>query len=75
MHHILVAIAEDDVPNGRRRLFIQTDTLLVVKADVEQGGAAPAHTDIDMPLATVVLADVDVGDRAAWGPHRRQFTF
>ncbi|RSV14842.1 hypothetical protein CA236_15725 [Sphingomonas sp. ABOLG] len=63
------------MPDSRRCLFIQADTLLVVESDVVQGGATPAHTDIDMPLAAVMLADVDVSERAPWGSHRCQFPF
>ncbi|RST26473.1 hypothetical protein HMF7854_15565 [Sphingomonas ginkgonis] len=60
---------------GRRRLFIQADTLFVVKADMEQSGATPAHADIDVPSSAVALADMDVRYRATRRPQRRQLTF
>ena len=70
--HVIVAIAEDDVPDGRSSLFIQADTLLVVKADMEQRGAAPAHPDVDMPFAGVMLTDMNVRYRPPWRSQRGQ---
>src|SRR3546814_19473472 len=52
--YVLIAIAEDDVPNGRRCLFIQADALLVVQADMEQRCAAPAQANIDVPPAAEI---------------------
>lgn len=75
VNYLLVPVTKDNVTNGRRRLLIQADTLFVVQADMEQGGAAPAYADIDVPSPAIALADMDVGDRAARGPQRRQFTF
>ena len=73
--YVLIAIAEDDVPNGRRYLFIQADAFFVVQADMEQRRAAPAHANIDVPPAAVALTYMDIGDRAAGRPQRRQFAF
>src|SRR3546814_7267892 len=58
--------------DGRRSLFIQSDTFLIIEADVIECGAAPAHADIDMPLARLVLTDVNVSHRPAWRALRRR---
>jgi hypothetical protein len=42
---------------------------------MKERGTAPAHTDIDVPLAGVMLADVNIGDRPAWRALRREFAF
>lgn len=75
MDHTLVPVAEHNMSDSRSCLLIQADTLLVVQADMEKGSAAPAHANIDMPLAAVALTNVHVGDRATWRAERRQFTF
>src|SRR3546814_13283798 len=61
--------------DGRRSLFIQSDTFLIIEADVIECGAAPAHADIDMPLARLVLTDANVSNRPAWRALRRQLAF
>ncbi|TNE44596.1 MAG: hypothetical protein EP345_02595 [Sphingomonadales bacterium] len=57
--------------DGRRSLFIQSDTFLIIEADVIKCGAAPAHADIDMPLARFVLTDMNVSHRSARRALRR----
>src|SRR3546814_17110445 len=61
-----IAIPQHYMSDGRRSLFIQSDTFLIIEADVIECGAAPAHADIDMPLARLVLTDVNVSHRPAW---------
>ncbi|PJG45086.1 hypothetical protein CAF53_25705 (plasmid) [Sphingobium sp. LB126] len=56
-------------------LFIQSDTLFVVEADMIHRRATPAHANIDEPLARIMLVNMDVGNRAPQGPHRGQFAF
>src|SRR3546814_15668621 len=70
--YVLIAIAEDDVPNGRRCLFIQADALLVVQADMEQRCSAQAHANIDVPPAAVSLTYIDGGERAAGRSEERR---
>ena len=72
MDRAVIAVAEYDMAKRRSCLFIQADALLVVKADMEEYGAAPAHANIDVPLAGLVLADMDVGDRPPRRPMRCQ---
>src|SRR3546814_3513927 len=51
VNHAFIAIPQHYMSDGRRSLFIQSDTFLIIEADVIECGAAPAHADIDMPLA------------------------
>lgn len=71
----LVAIADNDMTNRGRCFSIQADTLLIVKTDVKQRHATPAYSNIDMPLASIVLTYVNVSDRAPRRPQGGQLAF
>tara|TARA_B100000749_G_scaffold142825_1_gene109614 strand:+ start:448 stop:693 length:246 start_codon:yes stop_codon:yes gene_type:complete len=75
VNHAFIAIPQHYMSDGRRSLFIQSDTFLVIEADVIECGAAPTYADIDMPFARFVLTDVNVSHRPAWRALRRQLAF
>ena len=72
MDHLVVPIAENNVTKRRRCLFIQPDTLFVVKAHMEQRSTAPAYADVDVPSTAIALTDMNVSNCAAWGTQRGQ---
>mgnify|MGYP003705731605 CR=1 FL=1 len=71
----LITIAQNYMANGRRSLFIQSDTLLVIEADMVEAGAAPTHANIDVPFARFMLADMNVCYRPARRTLRRELAF
>ena len=73
MDYVLIPVTQDDMADGRGRLFIQANPLLIVETHVEERCAAPAHSDVDVPPAAVALTYMDVGNRAARWPQRCQF--
>src|SRR3546814_10020982 len=53
VNHAFIAIPQHYMSDGRRSLFIQSDTFLIIEADVIECGVAPAHADIEIGRAHV----------------------
>jgi len=68
-----IAISDDNMADCGRSLFIQTDTLFVIEPNMMQRCATPTYANIDVPLAGVVLTDMNVGDRTTRWAQRGQF--